>query len=101
MATKFIIEDDAVTSVNGSQANGKAIRVGGYPFNVQIVIPSASTLGVVEISNDAVNWVVAASALGNTITAVTAMPLFARIAVASDVGALGTWRARFVYKKEE
>jgi hypothetical protein len=100
VATKASTIDDTILSVNGSQANGKAVYVGGFPFNVQLIVPSGTTLGVVEISNDGQNFVVAASALGNTITAVTAMPLWARAAVASDASAVRTWQARFVIKKE-
>ena len=99
MATKTFTVDDSIASVNGSQANGKPVYVGGHPFNCQFVAPAS--LGIVELSNDGENWVVAASSLGSTITAVTAMPLWARAAVASDASAVRTFVVRFVIKKEE
>jgi len=101
VAVKAFTVNDSIASVNGAQANGKPVAVNGFPFNVQLVVPSGTTLGIVEISNDGENWVVAASTLGATITAVTAMPLYARVAVASDGTAPRTWYARFVIKKEE
>lgn len=100
MATKAFIVEDAIASSASAQANGKPVYVGGFPFNCQLVVPGG-TLGIVEISNDGENWVVAASALGATITAVTAMPLYARAAVATDASGPRTWYARFVIKREE
>ena len=72
-----------VTSVNGSQANSRPVRIGGNVFNVQTGV-EGGTLAIIEVSNDKARWVVDTSGLGNAMTVVTTRPKWARGAVASD-----------------
>ncbi len=88
-----------VDSVNGSQANGRWVRVGGNLFNVQTRV-EGGTLSIIEVSNDKARAIVNSSGLGNALTAVTTRPMWARGAVASDGSAVRGNQFEFVIFKE-
>lgn len=80
---------DEVTSANGSQANGIALRVGGHKVVFQTNVPAS--LGIVQISNDGLSWSTGTneensdlSSLGSLTESLKERPEFVRFAVASD-----------------
>ena len=88
-----------VDSVNGSQANGPPVRVGGNLFNVQTRV-EGGTLSIIEVSNDKARWIVDTATLGNALTAVSTRPKWARGAVASDGSAVRGNQFDFIIFKD-
>jgi len=99
MSGKGVLVTDTVASVNGSQANGRPIRIGGNLFNVQTRVVGG-TLAIIEVSNDKARWIADTSGLGNALTAVTTRPMWARGAVASDGSAVRENHFGFTIFKE-
>lgn len=87
-----------VDSVNGSQANGRPVRVGGNLFNVQTRGPGS--LSIIEVSNDKARWIAPSSSLGNALTQITTRPKWARGAVASDGSAVRGHQFDFMIFKD-
>lgn len=88
-----------VDSVNGSQANGRPVRIGGNLFNVQTRV-EGGTLSIIEVSNDKARWIAPSTGLGNALTAISTRPKWARGAVASDVSAVRGHQFDFIIFKE-
>jgi hypothetical protein len=91
--------DREVASVNGSQANGIPVYVGGREFSMQLFGPAA--LGRLEVSQDRFHWDENATLLDDgVLTHVGDRPLWARLAVDSDASGPRTFRGRFMILKE-
>ncbi len=88
-----------VNSVNGSQANGPPVRIGGNLFNVQTRV-EGDTLSIIEVSNDKARWVASSTGLGNALTAITTRPMWARGAVATDTSAVRGNQFDFIIFKD-
>lgn len=78
-----------VTSANGSDTAGTAIRIAGQPFEVQMFGPAA--FHEVQVSMDGHNWQIATDAGGTNITALAAsyrtvreQPMWARPRALND-----------------
>lgn len=99
MADKVVNTAYTVASVNGSQANGDWVRVGGHSFSVQTVAPAS--LGIIQLSNDKLNAVSANSGLGSAVTEITSRALWARGSVATDAGGPRSFEFSFVIMKED
>lgn len=90
--------DVRVTSVNGSQANGPPIRIGGREVTWQIEAPAA--LAGIESSNDAVTWDSEVATSGDNTGLITSRCEYIRPIVASDAGGPRVFSFAFRIHKE-
>ena len=105
MATVAVRSSKTVASVNGSQANGDSLRVGGRPVSVYITAPAA--LGRIEVSHDRHNWAAAtynggtaATSLDDGLYEIDGHPTWIRPSVASDGSAPRSFEYVFSVYKE-
>lgn len=104
MATVNVTIGRTVASVNGSQANGIPVRANGGQVTVQIVAPAS--LGRIEQSNDAVNWIVATqeatdlTTLASGVYILHDLPEWVRPSVNSDASAVRSFEFIFSIQKE-
>lgn len=89
MADRSIVLSTTVTSVNGSQSNGTPINIAGYWVDVQTHGPAG--LGIVEVSNDKLAWIVATDRQSNATSSLNSVhvtvedrAMWLRVATASD-----------------